>query len=602
VATGSNDKYAITSAQGVIKRLGEILTDINFRLVQAESRYDATDRATQEVANQGLRYLEGVIVPTATHVSELLRSLSNLFQTTSTSVVTVQLEPVTFTIKAEDRNTFASLGYVLANSTLSNSGLAGPVVSYDPDSGSIVIDPDYVWGSGTFSSWALVGSPPLKAVVTAAAPVITQGVTELGNSIAADATIRITAVQSDATAKIKTAQDAALAAANSGVRTDTNQGLSSVQKRQAKANIGAFGAGYYGNVSQTTVLPASAIGKTINCGGAAFTITLPAMTAGDAIKIMNQTAFPKMVALSSGNLVWGNTFGTAYTLQPYANAVFECLNDAGECFVFDAAALSSTPSVDIDQTFTQAQKARARKNIGAGRLGETQSSGNTVLTAADWNTLVRISGGTPTFTLPPVSTAGAPSDFLDVVNLGPGLATLAASRANGETSGFYYSGINAGATMPLGSGQSVRLWCDGSNWIPAFRALSVERAVGVDAPPTAFTTAQQLQARTNISAGTLSIIAASGNTQNGYWKRNDGFIFQWGYVASAADVYVPFPVAFSTCLFALPVALTTGYTGDAFAAFADTIAASGFTVRSRRISAGGGVVAGGSATWIAGGF
>ena len=162
MATGSNDKYAITSAQGVIKRLGEILTDINLRLVQAESRYDATDRAAQEVAAQGLRYLETVIVPAATKVADLLRSVTDIFTTRSSSLVTPGTGPKTFVVTD---STFGSLGNVSVTKVGDSSvGMVGSVVSFDIDAKVLVVDVEYAYGDPSpNASWLVTATLPYDA-------------------------------------------------------------------------------------------------------------------------------------------------------------------------------------------------------------------------------------------------------------------------------------------------------------------------------------------------------------------------------------------------------------------------------------------------------
>lgn len=162
MATSGNDKYAITSAQGVIARLTEVLTDINLRLVQAESRYDATDKAAQEVAAQGLRYLETVIVPAATKVADLLRSVTDIFETTSTTLVTPALGLQTFVVVD---STFGPLGNVtIAKVGDTSTGMQAEVVDFDVDSRVLVVNVQYAYGSAApNASWRITASMPFDA-------------------------------------------------------------------------------------------------------------------------------------------------------------------------------------------------------------------------------------------------------------------------------------------------------------------------------------------------------------------------------------------------------------------------------------------------------
>jgi hypothetical protein len=117
------------------------------------------------------------------------------------------------------------------------------------------------------------------------------------------------------------------------------------------------------------------------------------------------------------------------------------------------------------------------------------------------------------------------------------------------------------------------------------------------------TTAQLGDLKTYID-GKAYIVASSGNAVNGYRKWNDGFIEQWGTVANAADVFTSFPIAFpNACRFVVATPMSTAYTGAFYGSFVESIAASGFTIRTRVISSGGAVGAVNmAANWYAGGY
>lgn len=164
MATTDNDKYAIASNVGVIAKLTEILADINLRLKQAESRYSQSDLAAQEVASQGVRYLETVVVPVATKVADLLRAITDIFVTKSKTTVTPAVATLTFVV--ED-STFGSLGNVsITKSGDINTGLYGPVLSFDPDSRVLVVDVMFIYGStAPNSAWDVTAALPFDAHV-----------------------------------------------------------------------------------------------------------------------------------------------------------------------------------------------------------------------------------------------------------------------------------------------------------------------------------------------------------------------------------------------------------------------------------------------------
>lgn len=164
MAATDSDKYAITSSEGVIAKITEIFADIDLRLKQAESRYNSADRAAQEVASQGIRYLETVVVPVATKVADLLRAITDIFVTTSKTLVTPAVGTLTFVV--ED-STFGSLGNVSITKTGDTStGVYGPVLSFDPDTRVLVVDARFVYGSSApNAAWNVTAALPFDAHV-----------------------------------------------------------------------------------------------------------------------------------------------------------------------------------------------------------------------------------------------------------------------------------------------------------------------------------------------------------------------------------------------------------------------------------------------------
>lgn len=434
MATSGNDKYAITSAQGVIQRLGEILTDINLRLVQAESRYDTTDRAAQEVASQGLRYLETVIVPAATKVADLLLSLSDLFETTSKSSVKISDPLVTFQVDPSDSNTFATLGYVIASAVGSTSGLGGPVVSFDPKSGVLVLDPDFTWGSGTFSDWKLIGSPPVGAIVAATDPVLASRAQAIGNTIVADATARIAAAQ----AQVQAVADGRVSKAG-----DTMSGPFFIAYGDAALSLKLVGGPHDKRAWRFN-----------NYGGDAC-LYFQAVEADSSVS----------------NAVSFNRYGAIYTSQ---------LGDL-------RSYIDQAPRTDQAQNFNATQRARARKNMGAD--GSDYRYAAQSLTSSDAGLTVFLDGSSAsTFTLPNIGQG----EVIELYN-----SDTVARTVNPLAGGNIFSEGGGGSTAVTLAPYEVARFrkIDGNNYLH-FRGVPLRSTLNADKDQT-FNDAQKQRLYSN---------------------------------------------------------------------------------------------------------
>ncbi|GJE14001.1 hypothetical protein [Methylobacterium longum] len=149
------------------------------------------------------------------------------------------------------------------------------------------------------------------------------------------------------------------------LRADAAQSLTAVQRRRARANIGASGAGYTGSLGGATVLTASALGQTFYLNGTTnYIVDLPAMGAGDRITFFNANSTPKTIR-NTASLYFGAGTAGIYTVKPYSKLVIEGYDDATSgCFVLDAAPMESALNADIVQSFSTIQQAQLASNLG----------------------------------------------------------------------------------------------------------------------------------------------------------------------------------------------------------------------------------------------
>lgn len=567
--------------------------DLDRRVDSNETALDSVDAVADRIEATALQRLDLQITPLVVQTRERLRSLADIFVSSSVSKNTIGKTTQAFTVPESDRLTFATLGYVIADAVSGDAGMGGPVQSFDTETGVLVMSIDYTWGAGSYSAWILTGSPPINAIVAAAQPVIDAQLKTTGDAVATDAITRIAAAQASAQSVLDNA-----------IKTNVVQNLNGGQQKQAKANIGAIGISYLYLSQDTTLQPADA-GSLYLCSGG-INVTVPAtanMKSGTSIilqcwngdyttvKIAGGGSFSwhgqggPSLPIYEGQTAWlfctgtewlvfsldapfkttpatnraqsfSNTQilqfrrnmrlpGTGYIYQLADNTQITVANvghtlfydvsrtvflpkfadcsvgDEIEFFIrvgsvvtlkpnpADAAQLvgdlysdlasiqltagtytvrrhdsvwrvhgsrvheKNTILTDRDQSLTQAQKARARLNSGAGFLA-AQIFVNTALTSGQINQTFWIGASGVTATLPPTA-ACVSGDWVEFTNYTSGNATIAANRTNNEASQIYFAGTGGSSpTMTLGPGQSVRLYTDTGSWVAAFRALPVE--------------------------------------------------------------------------------------------------------------------------------
>jgi len=121
--------------------------------------YEGAIRALNSV---GLQRINEALLPAYNEIAAAAH-LGALFSAHSASDVTPAIGNVTFVIDAEARQRFAPAGYLWATETGGDRSCAGAFVSYNPETGHLVLDVDTVRGTGAATSWQIsLGVPPAR--------------------------------------------------------------------------------------------------------------------------------------------------------------------------------------------------------------------------------------------------------------------------------------------------------------------------------------------------------------------------------------------------------------------------------------------------------
>jgi hypothetical protein len=263
--------------------------------------------------------------------------------------------------------------------------------------------------------------------------------------------------------------------ANLAVSVGSVQTFTPAQKKQAKQNIGA--GGVTSAVAATKSLAASDINTRINISGNAYTINLPAQTSwvgGDYIEFTNAGVGTITIARNASDTaaIAYNGISSANISAGPGQSLRLTYDSANWTVSGRAAPPERSPSIDVDQssTFTQAQKMRAKTNIGAGGA-VIKITASTFLDVTAYEKPIWVISGSLTITLPPIASSVS-GDYIEIVNYSSDTAQLAASRGNSEASLIISKG-NALASMLLGPWQSVRLYSDGGNWVAGFNTSAL---------------------------------------------------------------------------------------------------------------------------------
>lgn len=164
------------------------------------------------------------------------------------------------------------------------------------------------------------------------------------------------------------ADGTSLAVPTDVVRSSFAQTLTGTQRRQARQNLRVRSWNIYA-ISAAITLDATAVGQNHYITNGGFTVTLPdpgTLASGDGMEFTNiSTASVVLKAPSSSNSIYydKNKSGQSMTLLPGASCFL--MTDGSGFFAFTSASKDGTPSADIAQVFTSAQKTQLLSNIGA---------------------------------------------------------------------------------------------------------------------------------------------------------------------------------------------------------------------------------------------
>ncbi len=248
-----------------------------------------------------------------------------------------------------------------------------------------------------------------------------------------------------------------------------------------------------------------------------------------------------------------------------------------------AAPFGTTVSAVEAQSFTAAQRMQAKSNLGALGAGQVSSAANATVnvTAAQMGSEFYSYGGSQIFNLPALSAIKA-GDIVAFTNLAPAGYPPSTVNVNGSDTLVLMGTMSSVKVYP---GQTLILHAWASEWnvlqysMPFFSGVNVDLAQSLSA-------GQQAQARTNIGAGTASIVASSGNAAAGYRKWSDGFIEQWFLSSVNGDATLTFPIAFASACRYVGGTPVTPYNGNALTVQTGSITTNNFSTGARQISSG----------------
>lgn len=135
--------------------------DIDGRIAVLEDNQANADKVVLELRQLGLQRINEVLAP-AFEELKAITSLGALFRTTSASSVSIGTGEKTFVIAEIDWKNFAPAGYLIALSASDpDSGMSGRFESYDPDTGTLIVDVEIANGEGSLNDWIImVGALP----------------------------------------------------------------------------------------------------------------------------------------------------------------------------------------------------------------------------------------------------------------------------------------------------------------------------------------------------------------------------------------------------------------------------------------------------------
>lgn len=130
--------------------------DIDLRVSQNEQALADLDAVADRVEGAALDRIDNVITPLAVEATNRLQTVAELLAATSTTEVTVGTGTKQFTVPATERNTFAPLPYLFIHATEDfDLNMTARRVSYDRETGELVVSAVRSSGEGTSDSWSI---------------------------------------------------------------------------------------------------------------------------------------------------------------------------------------------------------------------------------------------------------------------------------------------------------------------------------------------------------------------------------------------------------------------------------------------------------------
>ena len=463
--------FSFEGDEGVRDQLRNLMAALEARFQAVEVLQEDAETQAQTLVNVGLKRINDVLLPSVLRIQKLT-SLGFLVAE-SASGVKLELGQKGFTlVEGTQRDLFTPSAYVgIERKSDYNTRAIAKVLSYDNTVGFLSVQILAFFGSqGPFGDWVISASP---------------GVTEATRFNMDQAAASMVAAQA-----ARTAADAdAAATAADRVQTGADRAQTTADRIQTALDRAA--AATSASAAAASAASADSQNRVAKAGD-----TMSGFLSTPGIFLTKDPASQLVFQSRDDNRNF-LAYNQANSLRLY-NAT-----DGGDIFRFGYVGDFWTAqigdlktyvdkAVAVPQTFSQAQKAQARANIGAGTLLAAQIGAAVSLTATALNRTHWISAGGYTIKLPSVTTVTA-GDCIRFVSYTTGTVTV--SSADSDANANIFSGTGFGKTIQLGAGQSAEFITDGNSWVVGFRGIMPERTLSTDAQT--FTDAQKQQLLAN---------------------------------------------------------------------------------------------------------
>lgn len=233
-----DELFTFPENQPILEDMRALARVLENRFQIIEKERTAIEEAVEIIRDVGITRVNIALTPIIQEITDRVRRINALFSTTSDTDSTIGTGTKTFIIEEGTWNTFVSLSHVAVTpgGGAVDAGMVGPVVSYDPETGTLVVNVTDIWGTlgAAYTSWDISATfptsqldalsysikgdaPPaydtLGKLYAAMADVIAMG--DLGDDIAA-LDLRMDAVEAT-----NTSQDAAIAGKANATHTHT---------------------------------------------------------------------------------------------------------------------------------------------------------------------------------------------------------------------------------------------------------------------------------------------------------------------------------------------------------------------------------------------